>query len=244
MAHGARGLSDAKLKVIGLVLVAASVVDCAYVQSGLPSDITQASVVRLSAAVILEIVSWAAFPIYAWFLYAGFKNSRNLWAYGARLVALAVVCEVPYDLVTSGKAWDMSSQNPVMGLVVALIVLLMLRWAKQLSKLESIAVSTAVIIAGALWLLLFNVGMRMGLMPGGVLTLAFVLIFYFLDGRENTTFLVGGIVGAIAGVLPALGFVVLHFRNEEPVREKSTRYVFYVLYPVLLLAGGLIRTLM
>ena len=43
--------------------------------------------------------------------------------YGMELFVLALVCEVPYDMATSGRAFDLGSQNPVFGLFIALTVL-------------------------------------------------------------------------------------------------------------------------
>lgn len=67
----------------------------------------------LTAMVLSEVVSWFAIPIYAWLLVQGFRETHSRVAYGLQLFILAVVCEVPYDLCTSHKAFDFGSQNPV-----------------------------------------------------------------------------------------------------------------------------------
>jgi hypothetical protein len=233
------GLSDLWLRVAGLVLVTVSALSSAVVAKGLPADLTQADVSRLSAVVLLEAVSWIALPIYAWLLYSGFAHTRNVARYALRLAVLAVVAEVPYDLATSGRAWDPSSQNPVFALLVALIVL----WAvDSLRKARRGGLAFLVCLAGVAWLVLFNVGFRLGIFPAGVVLLLFCLVFYFLHARENTMMAVGGVLGAVALILPAIGMAVLHFRNETPGRPYP-RYLFYVLYPAVLLAAGLLGRL-
>ncbi len=82
----------------------------------------------LTAMVLSEVVSWFAIPIYAWLLVQGFRETHSRVAYGLQLFILAVVCEVPYDLATSHKAFDLGSQNPVFGLFVAFVVLAALDW--------------------------------------------------------------------------------------------------------------------
>jgi hypothetical protein len=235
------------LKTIGLVLLLASMVGSGVFQRDLPPDLADADMARLTAVILLEVVSWAAIPIYAWLLCSGLAHTRSAGRYAARLAVLAVVSEAPYDLATSGQLWDMSSQNPVFALLVSLAVLALGRDVKgpqAASRGSRAALWGALLIGGALWLLLFNVGLRLGIMPTGVVILAFALVFQFLWARPNTMMFAGTAVGVLGGIFPAFGLVFLHFRNDRAgMRHKSTRLVFYALYPLCLLAAGLYRTL-
>ncbi|MDR2565380.1 MAG: ABC transporter permease [Bifidobacteriaceae bacterium] len=243
----ARGLTDRQLKVIGLTLLAASMVGTAVVQKGMPADLAQVGVGRLSAAILLEAASWAAIPIYAWFVCQGFSRTRSVGLYALRLAALAAVSEVPYDLATSGRAWDMSSQNPVWALLAALAVLAMGAGAGRFqatSRLARGALWAVLGVAGALWLLLFNVGLRLGLMPTGLLVLAFALVFRLLAERRNTMMFTGAAIGVLGGITPAAGLVVLHFGNgRQGLGHNWEKYLFYFLYPLFLVAAGLYRVL-
>ena len=233
-----RGVSNLWLKVAGLVLVGGSAVATAVGLKGLPADPATADLSRLTTVVLVEALSWAAIPIYAWLLWWGFVHTRSVARYAARLAVLAVVSEVPYDLATSGRVWDLRSQNPVFALLVSLVVL----WAlDRLGKgpRRRVGLSVLVVLAGVLWLVLFNVGLRLGVVPTGVVLLLFCVVFATLHARENTMMAVAGVLGAVALVLPALGVAVLHFRDETPGRTYP-RYLFYVLYPVVLLAAGLL----
>ena len=230
----ARGLSNLWLKVAGLVLVLAAAVNTAVGVAGLPADHGAVNLSRLTAVVLVEAVSWAALPIYAWLLYSGFVHTHSVARYASRLAVLAVVSEVPYDLATSGRAWDPSSQNPVFALLVALVVL----WALDRVRRRPVP-SFLVCLAGVLWLVIFNVGLRLGVMPAGVVLLLFCVVFSTLHSRENTMMAVGGVLGAVAFVFPAAGVAVLHFRNET-VGRTHPRYLFYVAYPAALLAAALL----
>ncbi|MDR2373063.1 MAG: conjugal transfer protein TraX [Bifidobacteriaceae bacterium] len=242
-----RGLSQKWLKIIGLTLLAGSMVGTAVVQKDMPADLAEAGLGRLSAAVVLEAASWAAAPIYAHLVCAGFRHTRSAWRYGLRLALLAIICEVPYDLATSGRAWDMTSQNPVFAVLVSLVVLALGASGARLqagSRLGRAGLWAALGVAGALWLVFFNVGLRLGVMPVGLEVLVFTLVFWLLRTRQNTMMLVGGGIGALAGVFPALGFVFVHFDNGRPgLRGWPQRRIFYALYPLCLAVAGAYRAL-
>jgi len=230
-----RGLTDGAIKVVGLALVLLAAVGSAVVSRGMPADLAQADFGQLTKVVLCEIVSWIGFPLYAALLYSGFRHTRAVGRYALRLAVLAIVSEVPYDLATSGRVWNFSSQNPVFALLVALGVLFMLDRLRESGSATRVVVQILVCVAGAAWMLIFNVYLRMGLMPGGLVIYLFVLVFYFLDGRENLTAMVGAVLGAVALVAPAFGMVVLHFRNGLPGIAAPGKHIFYVLYPLCLL---------
>ena len=235
MTARSRGLTDGAIKVIGLALVLLATVGSTVVARGMPTDLAQADFGQLTKVVLCEIVSWIGFPLYAALLYTGFRHTASVGRYGLRLAVLAVVSEVPYDLVTSGRVWNLSSQNPVFALLVGLAVLFMLDRLRQSSSATRVVVQILVCLAGAAWMLIFNVYLRMGLMPGGLVIYLFVLVFYWLDGRENLTAMVGAVLGAVALVAPAFGMVVLHFRNGHQGIAAPGKYIFYLLYPLCLL---------
>lgn len=106
-----RGLTVFQLKVIGAVALALSAGSTTIVPLFFGSDVN--NMTSLTAMVLSEVVSWFAIPIYAWLLVQGFRETHSRVAYGLQLFILAVVCEVPYDLCTSHKAFDFGSQNPV-----------------------------------------------------------------------------------------------------------------------------------
>ena len=231
------GLSVARLNAVAFALVMVSAFGSAVAAAPLDRSGGAADLPRLTAVVLLEAVSWVAIPVYAWLLSRAFRQTESIGRYAAGLAILAVVAEVPYDLATSGRVWDPASQNPVFALLVALVVM----WA--LDRLlrgtrRHVLGAVLVCLAGVAWLVIFNVGLRLGVVPVGVLVLLFCLVFYFLGSRENTMMMLGGALGAVAFVVPAVGMVLLHFRDEEPGR-RYPRYLYFVLYPAgLLLAGA------
>lgn len=256
-----RGLSAARLRVVGFVLVALGAVSSAMAVAQAPTARAAVDMSTLTRVVLLEAVSWAAVPIFAWLLWRGFRRTPRRGRYALWLALLAVITEVPYDLATSGRVWDPSSQNPVFALLVGFIVMWALDHLLQGPR-RNVGLAVLVCIAGILWLVIFNVGLRLGVAPMGVVLLLFCLVFYFLHARENTMMMVGGTLGALALIFPALGMLLLHFRRQDSAGDSGDasadeaagavgtadaprfpRDLLFGLYPVGLLAAGVIAVL-
>ncbi len=275
------------MKIVALLLVMLGSFSTAVLLPGI-GDLATADMGALTGVVVTDAFSWCAVPLYAWMLVNGFRRTHAAGWYLVRLAVLAVVSEVPYDMATSGRFFDMTSQNPVWGLCIALIALMVLRafqgrrdvasWAIRIAVLlaagrffdmtsqnpvwglcialialmvlrafqgrrdvASWAIRIAVLLAATLWAYLFNVGLRLGLVGEGLMTLVFAVIFYTLARRENTMMLTAGAFGACMFILPVLGVMLLHWRSRrEGYPAPWVKWLFYVLYPLQLLAFGLV----
>lgn len=240
-----KGLSVFRLKVVGAVLMALSVASTTLVPR-LFGALTADNMTALTAAVVCEVVSWCAVPIYAWLLFDGWRHTHDVRRYALRLCAVAALAEPAYDRLTVGRWFDLRVQNPVWGLLVALIVLVVLdRLRTRYAGAAQWAMTVAVVGAGMLWDLLLHIGVRQRVMPVGVLTLAFVLVFRFLSSRENTMMFTAGLLGAVMCITPAVGVAILHYRNGElGYRDRDghawATWVFAALYPLMLWAGCLL----
>ena len=201
-----KGLSTFKLKVIGDVLMFLSAASMTLVPRFLGAPSTDDMGV-LTVVVLCEAISWVAIPIYAWLLYMGFDRTRSWFKYGMRLFILALVCEVPYDMVTFGPdhLFDFRSQNPVFGLVVALVVMVLLDAVEDLKTGGRVTLSVLLVIIGLLWDVLLRVGQSQAILNIGSLTLGFCVIYYYLHLRENTMMIPAATLGAVSGIAPGFG---------------------------------------
>lgn len=59
------------------------------------------------------------------------RHTGDVWRYGLRLLVTAVAAEAPYDKIVTGRWWDWSVMNPIFGLLIALVVLTLLDWARR-----------------------------------------------------------------------------------------------------------------
>lgn len=193
-------------------------------------------------ALLCELISWVALPWYAWMIVRGYHNTNNVVFYGLRLFVLALICEVPYDFVTSGKVWDMTSQNPVFALLISLIVLSYVDTVcKKLRGFKKVAACAFVVLAGAAWNLIGMVGVRQRLLFGGLIIFVMAMLFEFMRKRETTMELTAGVFGAMSLVAPAIGVVVLHYRSvygDGPRPTKQFRWIMYAWYPIMLLIAS------
>lgn len=243
-----RGLTSLKFKVIGLILVALSCVGGLVFPQGLQRlNASEVNMGDLTTAVLCEVFSWIAVPVYAWLLVEGYRHTRSVGRYLARLVVLALVAEVPYDLATSGQAVDWSSQNPVWGLAITLFVLWVLDAFASRPRAQRVAVTVVVVLFAVLWMLIGRVGVRQQLVNEGVLILALALIYRYLAARENTMMITAAMFSACFGIFPALGVALVHYQNGLSGYDRETKpwvpWLFYVLYPVVLLVFGLAAVL-
>ena len=230
-----RGLTVFQLKVIGAVALVLSAGSTTIVPMLFGSDTN--NMTSLTAMVLSEVASWFAIPIYAWLLVQGFLKTHSRVAYGLQLFALAVVCEVPYDLATSGNTFDLGSQNPVFGLFVAFVVLAALEWVgEHYQKAMKVVFSVLLVVVGVLWDLLLRVGLRQHMMSIGAVTLGFVLIFKLMRQYENSMMFTAGLFGAVMMIAPGVGVAFAHYDNGHLGYKHSwTKWAWYAVYPIILI---------
>lgn len=92
-----------------------------------------------------------AFPVYAYMIVQGFEHTRSRLKYLLRLILLAVISEVPFDLALHGKIVNWNYQNVFVTLALGLICiwLIDLVYIKLEKKSKIAATITAILIWGA-----------------------------------------------------------------------------------------------
>ena len=175
----------------------------------------------------MRIVGRVAFPIFAYFLVQGFLHTSDVRKYFMRIGIFALLSEIPFDLVFSGKVLEFHSQNVMFTLLIGLGMLYFLRrWE------ESGWAGGLVFLAGCLCGAVLRVDY-------GWFGVAVIGLFYLLrSSRERYQLIVfcflffsyGGIEWF--GILGVLG--VLLYR-EEGEALPLPRYLFYLFYPAHLL---------
>lgn len=78
-----------------------------------------------------------AFPLFAFLLVEGFCHTHSRRRYAGRLLAAALLSEIPYDLAFSGKI-DFSHQNTLFTLLLGLLLLQGYEWLGEREKLPAL----------------------------------------------------------------------------------------------------------
>lgn len=78
-----------------------------------------------------------AFPLFAFLLVEGFCHTHSRRRYAGRLLAAALLSEIPYDLAFSGKI-DFSHQNTLFTLLLGLLLLQGYEWLGKREKLPAL----------------------------------------------------------------------------------------------------------
>ena len=185
-----------------------------------------------TVALILQAVETVAVPIFVFLLAEGFLHTSDWKKYFARVAGLAVLTEIPYDLAMNGKMLEFTSQNPVFGLALCMVLLY---FFKRFAGKKLICVIMT--LAGLVWCLMLKVehGIPMMLMS--------CVIYLFRNKRMFMGFSGMAAAALCTGISPfylaaPMGFLAIHFYNGEP--GNSSRLVNYLFYPVTLLLIGLV----
>ena len=196
----------------------------------------------------LRCVGRVAFPIFCFLIAEGCVYTHDRRKYALRLLAFALLSEIPFNLMNSGAVWDSYHQNVLWTLLLGALVCWLMDWALKKCTPLSFMLTGAVMLA-AYWLLeIGNTdyggwGMLLVVMfygvhraPGGavskMIAQLFGLTFFSLAAM-------GGYVSIELWSLVALVPIWL-YNGQRGFSPKAVQYGFYAFYPVHILVLSLI----
>lgn len=181
----------------------------------------------------LTMVSAVALPIFAKLAYEGVLHTSNSKAYLIRLVALALLAEIPYDLTTAGTWLNMGSQNPVWGVALAVLMLTIYRDHAQPGPRGSILQCLVMLMAAA-WVLALR-------SQFGIYTILLSAMFYIFSFKKSLYVWSGALVCLPEFPAP-MGMFAVHWYDAE--KGKPKKYLFYILYLAHLIVFAVIAAVM
>lgn len=208
----------------------------------------------------LTCVGRLAFPIFAFLIVEGYFHTRSLKKYVLRLLAAAVLSEIPFNLAMGSRLFYPLHQNVLWCFLLSLGLIHWNEGVKEKKLWLRLLVAGATLVLGSLIGLLTMVDYY----HAGVLT---VLTFYFFRQRKwwcrlgqlaclwyiNKEILGGYMYEIPAGDLTfwldrqGLALLALIpiwlYRGEQGHHSKAYRYFCYLFYPAHLLVLGLLKML-
>lgn len=196
----------------------------------------------------LRCAGRVAFPLYCFLLVQGFVHTRDVRAYGRRLLLLAILSEIPFDLLIFGLLVSPMEQNVLFSLLLSLMAL----WACHSFEAcplqawlvcATLAVSSMALRLSYGWLgvalclcfyLLRENRLRMALSATGALLLYSLSLF--LSGVD-----IGWVLTSLCAPLSLLP--ILLYNDKPGPRRPWLSYLFYAAYPAHLLLLALLRAM-
>ena len=213
------GLSAAALKWIAAAAMTADHIGIVF-SAALPAG----------AQLILRTAGRIALPLFCFFVAEGARRTGRPGRYALRLLAFALVSEVPFDLMLAGRLFDLLRQNVLFTLLLGLLAVLA---ADRLRRRPAVAVLCALALSGAAQLARTDYGMF------GVWL---VLFFWLLPGASPPRaallsvllFWLGAAGGGLqTGLWQLAGLLALPLiRLYGGRRGRGGKYAFYVYYPL------------
>ena len=189
----------------------------------------------------MRIIGRIAMPIFTFCVCEGYIHTRDRKKYLTRMLLFALISEIPFDLVTSGKVLEFTHQNIMFTFALAAGTLMCCDLV-----LNKFGKKTGSILTGVIMLvsMMLSVVLRLDY---SMTALAVVFVYYLLKDKAleirnlaamAVHFLLRNVGVYLYGVL---GFIPLFLYNGK--RGKGLKWLFYVFYPGHLLLIYLISRL-
>ena len=177
----------------------------------------------------MRIIGRIAMPIFTFCVCEGYIHTRDRKKYLTRMLLFALISEIPFDLVTSGKVLEFTHQNIMFTFAMAAGTLMLCDLV-----LNKFGKKTGSILTGVIMLMsmMLSVVLRLDY---SMTALAVVFVYYLLKDKAleirnlaamAVHFLLRNVGVYLYGVL---GFIPLFLYNGK--RGKGLKWLFYVFYP-------------
>lgn len=187
-----------------------------------------------------------SFPLYCFLLAQGFLHTRDVRAYGRRLLLLAILSEIPFDLLIFGRVACVAEQNVLFSLLLGLMALYAAE-ALRGRPLHAVLVCLTLCMAA----------MAARVSYGWLAIPLCLSVYYAGQNRARLTLCMGGTLLlytlslALSGVTASWVLVsfcallalppILLYNGRRGARSPALTFLFYAAYPLHLLALVAIR---
>lgn len=253
------GLSAQGIRILGLLLLLAGAIGSGIVQGKLMAADDSLKITTI--ALVIEIVQCCAMPLFVFLLVEGVQRTKSMKMYFLRVLIVAVLSEIPFDLINTGKVFDWRFFNPVFSLLICMVMLYLLRYYSQ-KEGRNFLIKVMIVGVAMLWTFFqlpthsSQLESRYGFMresaamlsEGFPMVVLAATLWFTRKNKALQVFVGSAIMVLVAMAVPGwmylqymgapLAMLMIHFYSGEP--GEGNRYVNYLAYPVILLAVWLI----
>ncbi len=243
------GISANALRIWGMVFLAAGIVGRGVLQnhilgfSGMNTqqmlEVMQSSEAAMNLATLsiaLQAVETCAVPVFVMLLVEGVMRTSDRRQYFLRVLGLALLTEIPYNLAMGRGVLDFGSRNPVFGLVLGFVLIYFYDRYKD-RGFQNVLIKILVTAAALVWVKMLNIEF------GGSTLLILIVLWPFRKKLLYRCFIGASAAMVCAVISPyflaaPMSFLAIHMCNWE--RNEDNRIVNYLMYPALLLLAGMV----
>lgn len=250
------GISESALKYVILMTMfmdhfAAAILDKILVGYGIEEaqsleeiyvifDNHSMAIVISGVGLLLRIIGRLAFPLVCFTLVEGFLHTTNRKKYIFRMLGLAVISEIPYDLARKQQLFDFSTQNTIITLLIALLCLCVIE------KIQEYCAGGKKILRNVYILLVILAGCFLAVFVRsdyGVYGFLAIIFMYLLRNRRMWGNVLGIVVLCLGSLIEVFAFFDLILISKyNGTRGNANKWLFYIFYPAHLLLLGVIAT--
>ena len=186
---------------------------------------------------LLRCIGRLSFPLYCFLLVQGYMHTRDVAAYGRRLALLAILSEIPYDLLIFGRTFSPADQNVLFSLLLGLMALYSADLLREKPLHAGLTVCSLCLCAMAAnvsygWLgIALCLSMRYSLENRRRLVIGaggFLLVY-------SLTLMLSGVASywALTSLCALFSLVpMLIYNGKKGFRHPTITFLFYAAYPV------------
>jgi hypothetical protein len=194
----------------------------------------------VTMSLLMQMLGACALPMFVFLLVEGATHTGNYGKYFLRVFGLAVVCQLPYNLITTGNLMYMTRLNPVFAMFMCMIMLYFFRTFKEKTA-KHVLIKVLAILGVYLWSNMLGV-------EHGACCVILCAVMWALRGKPNWQTFIG--IAVMFGcsifsmfyMAAVISFLALHF--YEGKKGEENRVANYLAYPVILAACGLMLVFM
>lgn len=234
LAEGNRGITGSTLKIIAIVIMLIDHVGAVILERFPIAGTPFYTVDR-----ILRSVGRLAFPIFCFLLVEGFIYTKGRAKYSVRLFVFALISEIPFDIAVTGRIFNLAYQNVFFTLLAGFLTICVLDEVKR-RKFNFPSEKFEMVLRLILTALITAAGMAAAYLLktdysfAGVLA---IVVMYGIKERKPEAMFGGCAVLTVYKFSEAFAFLnILLIKMYNGKRGLKLKYIFYVFYPVHLLA--------